>query len=168
MQLAASVRIEVAVSEIHRRCVEIQDQQKSLVENQERLAAEAAAHVERLAAEQRQRAEEAAAEQKRIADEAAADRERLHQEQQARAERERREADTGTVFERDGFWAHSLCSARLESILKPVHDAAHYSSAAPKPCDEGTRVEILGMIETWAQNLDSPRVFWLAGLAGTA
>ncbi|KAH7093964.1 hypothetical protein BKA62DRAFT_625646 [Auriculariales sp. MPI-PUGE-AT-0066] len=55
----------------------------------------------------------------------------------------------------------------LDKILKPAHTAAHYASNAAEPCADGTRVQILSTLRQWAASNQGPRIFWLAGLAGT-
>ncbi|KAH7093861.1 hypothetical protein BKA62DRAFT_645049 [Auriculariales sp. MPI-PUGE-AT-0066] len=56
---------------------------------------------------------------------------------------------------------------QLHELLKPVHSATHYSAAAPQPCAEGTRVNILAAILKWATSGTGPLAYWLAGMAGT-
>ncbi|KAH7098926.1 hypothetical protein BKA62DRAFT_332421 [Auriculariales sp. MPI-PUGE-AT-0066] len=92
-------------------------------------------------------------------------------------------SDTATVF---GLAAHvrteqrvlemlQLCremadevlGKRLDDILKPAHEAAHYAATAPRACTVGTRVGILSTIHAWAESDGGPIVYWLAGLAGT-
>ena len=55
-------------------------------------------------------------------------------------------------------------------LLRPVPAARHDSPGREIPitvCDEGTRVELLGIINTWRKSKDSGSlVFWLNGLAG--
>jgi hypothetical protein len=42
------------------------------------------------------------------------------------------------------------------------HDEEHNAR-----CYQGTRVELLRQIDTWASNRGSERIFWLNGMAGT-
>ncbi|KAH7091767.1 hypothetical protein BKA62DRAFT_834854 [Auriculariales sp. MPI-PUGE-AT-0066] len=56
---------------------------------------------------------------------------------------------------------------RRQEALKPAHNAAHYSQAAPKPCTDGTRVELRATIMDWIRDKLGPRLYWLAGIAGT-
>ncbi|KAJ7833331.1 hypothetical protein B0H14DRAFT_2178507, partial [Mycena olivaceomarginata] len=37
----------------------------------------------------------------------------------------------------------------------------------PEGCLEGTRVDLLADLRAWSRNPDSPRIFWLDGMAGT-
>ncbi|KZV75910.1 hypothetical protein PENSPDRAFT_15420, partial [Peniophora sp. CONT] len=50
--------------------------------------------------------------------------------------------------------------------LNPV-DSADIDSQSPEGCMEGTRVSVLDDLYTWSRDEKAPRVFWLAGMAGT-
>ncbi|KAH7098905.1 hypothetical protein BKA62DRAFT_711251 [Auriculariales sp. MPI-PUGE-AT-0066] len=63
--------------------------------------------------------------------------------------------------------ADDVLGKRLDEILKPAHEAAHYAATAPRACTIGTRVGILSAIHAWAESDGGPIVYWLAGLAGT-
>ncbi|KAH7084042.1 hypothetical protein BKA62DRAFT_628247, partial [Auriculariales sp. MPI-PUGE-AT-0066] len=58
-------------------------------------------------------------------------------------------------------------SVYLDKVLNPAHTAAHYASNAAEPCADGTRVQILSKLQEWAASDHGPRIYWLAGLAGT-
>ncbi|KAJ7429866.1 hypothetical protein B0H11DRAFT_1944084 [Mycena galericulata] len=45
--------------------------------------------------------------------------------------------------------------------------AAEYDSQSAPECLKGTRVRLLDDLQAWARNPDSPRIFWLDGMAGT-
>ncbi|KAH7093970.1 hypothetical protein BKA62DRAFT_834447 [Auriculariales sp. MPI-PUGE-AT-0066] len=55
----------------------------------------------------------------------------------------------------------------LDEVLRPAHAAAHYARNAADPCTAGTRVDILSALQEWAASDKGPRIYWLAGLAGT-
>jgi hypothetical protein len=61
-----------------------------------------------------------------------------------------------------GSFSHR-CAALLET-LRPVTSAAWTTLPT---CTPSTRVSVLHDIETWAETLSGPCVFWLNGLAGT-
>ncbi|KAH7102290.1 hypothetical protein BKA62DRAFT_756687 [Auriculariales sp. MPI-PUGE-AT-0066] len=54
----------------------------------------------------------------------------------------------------------------LREILLPIYGPGEYADA-PDPCSDGTRVDILSEIHEWANRRSTPRVFWLAGPAGS-
>ncbi|KAH7070883.1 hypothetical protein BKA62DRAFT_734784 [Auriculariales sp. MPI-PUGE-AT-0066] len=80
---------------------------------------------------------------------------------------EQRLADVDRACREIRVEQEALKRDRVNAALKPVHSAGHYSANAPGPCTEGTRVDILDNIQVWAVGDDGPRVYWLAGLAGT-
>jgi hypothetical protein len=58
----------------------------------------------------------------------------------------------------------------IKSWLSPAANSGYDSKAKegePDVCFEGTRVELLEMIDAWFDNPDSKSFFWLSGLAGT-
>ncbi|KAJ7441363.1 quinon protein alcohol dehydrogenase-like superfamily [Mycena galericulata] len=46
-------------------------------------------------------------------------------------------------------------------------DAADIDSQSPEGCLEGTRVDLLADLQAWSSDPNSPRIFWLDGMAGT-
>ncbi|KAF7367047.1 hypothetical protein MSAN_00963900 [Mycena sanguinolenta] len=46
-------------------------------------------------------------------------------------------------------------------------DAASIDAQDPEGCLEGTRVELLADLQAWSCDPNSPRIFWLDGMAGT-
>ncbi|KAH7087942.1 hypothetical protein BKA62DRAFT_646604 [Auriculariales sp. MPI-PUGE-AT-0066] len=54
----------------------------------------------------------------------------------------------------------------LREILLHMYIPGEYADP-PEPCADGTRVDVLSAIHDWAKRTSTPRVFWLAGPAGT-
>ncbi|KAJ7440850.1 hypothetical protein B0H11DRAFT_2252667 [Mycena galericulata] len=45
--------------------------------------------------------------------------------------------------------------------------AAEFDSQSPEGCLKGTRVDLLSDLRAWSRDTNSPRIFWLDGMAGT-
>ncbi|KAH7098476.1 hypothetical protein BKA62DRAFT_810911 [Auriculariales sp. MPI-PUGE-AT-0066] len=98
-------------------------------------------------------------------DSVAVEQQRQSQRQESREEREREQEES-----RDRERKRAETSRQrvlLEQALKPAHSAAHYAATSARPCADGTRVELLTTILEWASATFGPRIYWLAGLAGT-
>jgi hypothetical protein len=67
--------------------------------------------------------------------------------------------------------AHTLnnkdISDHLERDLAPVHTAQFDGEEAGSFCLSGTRVDLLNKLVAWAEDVTTPPVLWLSGLAGT-
>ncbi|KAH7094147.1 hypothetical protein BKA62DRAFT_721026 [Auriculariales sp. MPI-PUGE-AT-0066] len=181
--IAADIRTEQRIGEVHRVCGEIKTEQERLGREQREVnehirqdlqrAEEARDHY----AQQQRKASERVEEERR--EEARRIQYHLKRAEEARernAERQREAAEKVEYelkLHQESEERHANERSeirereRLDEILKPAHTAAHYSGDAPEPCADGTRVSILSTIRDWVACENGPVVYWLAGLAGT-
>ncbi|KAH7099213.1 hypothetical protein BKA62DRAFT_831872 [Auriculariales sp. MPI-PUGE-AT-0066] len=66
----------------------------------------------------------------------------------------------------DGVQLQQKQLETLREILLPMYSPGEYPDA-PEPCADNTRVDVLSAIHEWAKLTSTPRVFWLAGPAGS-
>jgi len=62
---------------------------------------------------------------------------------------------------------HSLTVEPLVPDIYSYSQGAQYHYSNQKCCLQGTQETVLGVIESWAKDLNKPPIFWLNGLVGT-
>ncbi|KAJ7883144.1 hypothetical protein B0H14DRAFT_1438289 [Mycena olivaceomarginata] len=63
------------------------------------------------------------------------------------------------------FTMNDLSTEALEKLGYVA--AADIDAQSPEGCLEGTRVNVLNDLQAWSHDPNSPRIFWLDGMAGT-
>ncbi|KAH7093959.1 hypothetical protein BKA62DRAFT_775713 [Auriculariales sp. MPI-PUGE-AT-0066] len=146
-QIAAGIRTEQRVMAVDQACREI----GAYLERQAQERSNADDRIQQALARAQQDRERHALERRKTA-------ERVEASQREAAEQQRETAEEHIVAAQRKY---------VDDILKPAHTAAHYASNAAEPCVDGTRVQILSTLQEWSASDHGPRIYWLAGLAGT-